>query len=265
MRTSTVAVLAAPVLAAALAAVLLAPGAGPRPARAGNERRPVVVELFTSEGCSSCPPADAVLDRLARDQPVAGAEVIALELHVDYWNGLGWADPFSQASFSERQRAYADAFGQRGVYTPQMVVGGRRELVGSDERGARDAIAEAAGAPSLRVQASRTGDRLEIVVGDAEGAPLAEPAGVWLAVTEDGLSTRVPRGENAGATLAHGPVVRDLRRIASLAAGARGPVSIKDVEVRMDPAWIRDHVRAAVLVQRDGTRAILGGASVAMR
>ena len=265
MRPSTPVLLAAPTLAAALAAVLLAPGSGPRPAYAGGERRPVIVELFTSEGCSSCPAANAVLDRLARDQPVAGAEVIALELHVDYWNSLGWADPFSSAAFSDRQRAYAEGSGQRGVYTPQMVVDGRRELVGSDERGARDAIAEAARAPALRVQIVRRGDDLEIQVGDAADPRPADPSGVWLALTEDGLSTRVPRGENAGATLAHGPVVRELRRVGSIAAGTRGVVTVKDVAVKLDRSWIRDRVRAAVLVQREGTRAILGAAAVSMR
>src|SRR5205814_7335649 len=116
---------------------------------------PVVVELFTSEGCSSCPPADALLDKLARDPGVN-----ALELHVDYWNDLGWADPFSDAAFSARQASY----GASRVYTPQMIVGGGEDFVGSDTKRARAAIARAAAtsvaAVPVALHVTRTDDAL---------------------------------------------------------------------------------------------------------
>jgi hypothetical protein len=113
---------------------------------------PVIVELFTSEGCSSCPPADEVLARLERTQPVEGAEIIALGEHVDYWNYIGWSDPFSSPAFSERQGAYAKAFGRDGVYTPQVVVDGSAEFVRSNWNRAVAAIAQAARAPKANVQ-----------------------------------------------------------------------------------------------------------------
>ena len=122
---------------------------------AGGKRAPVVVELFTSEGCSSCPAADAVLAKLEREQPVAGAEVIPLALHVDYWNYLGWSDPFSSHDFSARQSEYANAYGKDGVYTPQMVVDGVTEFPGGNSSLARDTIAKAALAQKADVQITR--------------------------------------------------------------------------------------------------------------
>ncbi len=182
-------------------------------------RAPVLVELFSSEGCSSCPPADEELRRLDREQPVAGAHVIALELHVDYWNRLGWTDPFSSAAFSDRQRAYARSFVGAGVYTPQMVIDGASELVGSRGAAAERAIALAARTPKAKVTLVRAGDTLRVDVNGA-GVADASAADVLLAVVERGLSTHVTRGENGGLTLEHGPVVRSLRRLGSLAGRA---------------------------------------------
>jgi hypothetical protein len=227
------------------------------------ERQPVVVELFSSEGCSSCPPADAVLARLAREQPVAGAEVIALEYHVDYWNYLGWTDPFSSAAFTARQRAYADASGRRGVYTPELVVDGAAELVGSNEPGARKVIAAAAREAKVKVQVTRSGDKVSIAVVDpAESSGASD---VWLAITEDGLTTAVPRGENAGATLAHGPLVRALDRVVAIAPRTRGPVLVKDVEVAVKPSWRRERLRAVAFVQRRGSLRITGAGVTSLR
>nr|MBA2527451.1 DUF1223 domain-containing protein [Pyrinomonadaceae bacterium] len=121
------------------------------PLPASAEAKPIIVELFTSEGCSSCPPADEVLARLEQSPPVPGVEVIALSQHVDYWNRLGWADPFSSPQFSDRQKGYAQAFRQPRIYTPQMVVDGRAEFVGSDARRAREEIAKAAREPKAQV------------------------------------------------------------------------------------------------------------------
>src|SRR5262245_43533606 len=127
----------------------------------GGVRSPVIVELFTSEGCSSCPPADAVLAQLQKTQPVAGAEVITLSEHVDYWNYIGWSDPFSSAAFSARQEAYSQAFGQERIYTPQMVVAGQAELVGTNMNKAREAIAKAAGSPKADVRVITTKTKTE--------------------------------------------------------------------------------------------------------
>jgi hypothetical protein len=234
------------------------PGSVSRDARAGNPPVPVVVELFTAEGCSACPPADALLEQLARDQPVRGAEVIALELHVDYFDRPGATDPFAQPSFGARQAEYMRAFGKRGAYTPQMVVDGQREFVGSLEREARDSIMEAARATKAKVRIVREGDRLTVNVEGLGDTVAKEGAvDVMLAVTEDGLSRR---GDRMGAS-GHGPVVRDLRKVGIVS----GPsAQVKDVEVKIDGSWRREKLRVVAFVQRPRTLEILGAGVLPM-
>ena len=173
-----------------------------------------VVELFTSEGCSSCPPADRLLADLASEAERAGTPVFTLSFHVDYWNHLGWADPFSQAAFTERQRRYAGALGG-GVYTPEMVVNGSQGFVGSQSGTARAAVRKGlARAAVCRV-------RIDSATADGQGnikvtyAAAGHAAGTLLnlALVEKDRSVPVGRGENGGRTLKHHNVVRAFRSI----------------------------------------------------
>lgn len=164
-----------------------------------------VVELFTSEGCSSCPPADGVLRRLRAE---GRSEVVLLAFHVDYWDSLGWPDPFASHDATARQERYARALGRRGLYTPQAVVGGVHDVLGSDEDAIRSAVARALeGTESVTARvASDVGGEVEVTFDP----PRAELGG-FVAWVEDGLVTKVPRGENAGRTLTHDAVVRRLK------------------------------------------------------
>jgi hypothetical protein len=176
---------------------------------------PVIVELFTSEGCSSCPPADAALAKLTDEQPVPGAHVIALGEHVDYWDRLGWKDPFSSAQFSRRQSDYATAFRKDDVYTPQAVVNGAEEFVGSEKDKLRAAVARAAQAPRAAVTLTGTPGNFTLHAAELPKGALrpGEKVEIYAAITEDGLTSSVARGENAGSKLAHSAVVRKLERV----------------------------------------------------
>ena len=221
----------------------------------GQRRVPVLVELFTSEGCSSCPPADAELAELVRDQPVAGAEVIPLALHVDYWNNLGWKDPFSAAQFSARQNDYGRAFRLDSVYTPQMVVDGRTEFNGSDDARAAQAIRNAATTPRATVTLTATPKAATVRVSGAPRVAPGDHADVYVAVTEDGLRSSVAAGENAGRRLAHVAVVRSLRKIGRL--GADGSFA-GSVDLILDKSWRRGELSAVAFVQEAGSRRVLG-------
>lgn len=239
------------------------------PVAAKSTRAPVIVELFTSEGCSSCPPADALLSRLDRTQPVAGAEVIPLAMHVDYWNYLGWSDPYSSSSFSERQGEYARAYGKDGVYTPQMIVDGVKEFPGGNSGLAADAIAKAAGTPKAETQITRAaeqpaeGVRLAISLKDIPKLTEGDAAYVLLAVTESNLSTDVARGENAGRRLAHVGVVRSLTTVGNLADARDGAFNTETV-VPLMKSWRRENLRVVVFAQERGSRRILAAASASL-
>ncbi len=218
------------------------------PARAGD-RVPVLVELFTSEGCSSCPAADDLLARLVREQPVRGVEILALSEHVDYWDSLGWRDPYSSPVFTERQRVYAARLRRGGIYTPQAVVDGRAEVVGSDEAAARSAALDAAAQPHGTLSARRSGNALHL---EAK-LPPHSGAEVLLAAVEDPPAGRVARGENAGRTLTHVRVVRELRRVGRVEQGAWSG----DVELGA-PA---SRLRLVAFVQERSSGRVLASAS----
>jgi hypothetical protein len=158
---------------------------------------PVLVELFTSEGCSSCPPADAVLARLEKNP-----NAIVLAHHVDYWDSLGWPDPFSSSDATARQRRYGQS------YTPEAVIDGQAEMIGSREASVIDAVATAAKRPHAKVALAATPN------GAAWDVTAAGPGDVFLAIVQDHATVAVPRGENAGRTLEHVGIVRSLKKIA---------------------------------------------------
>ena len=198
-------------------------------AAASGPAQPVLVELFTSEGCSSCPPADALLARLDATQFVPGAQAIVLSEHVTYWNQLGWRDPFSMESMTERQQQYASHFGLGSVYTPQAVVDGSAELVGSDAGAMSRAVAHAAQTPKqdLTIDAvSRAGDAVHFAVRSME----PQRATLVAALAEDATVSTVQRGENAGRTLHHVAVVRVLKALGVDQADGRA------LELKLDSA-----------------------------
>jgi hypothetical protein len=209
------------------------------PARAADAERPTVIELFQSQGCSSCPPANAALIEFS-----ARADVLALTFAVDYWDGLGWKDTFAKPEFTQRQWAYARAMGQADVYTPEIVVNGRVAGVGAEISEMREL--------ANRADRGASGPELRIEPGAATigaGAAPARGADVWLARYDPKvIEVAVRRGENAGRTLAHKNVVREMVLVGRWSGAAE--------RLALPPA--RDSGLAdAVLVQASGAGPIL--------
>jgi hypothetical protein len=231
-----------------IAAAMAMRGAAP-PAQLGPT--PVLVELFTSHGCSSCPPADELLSSMQHDPPLRG-HVILLAYHVDYWDQLGWRDPFSSKAWTQRQNDYVRAFHLESPYTPQAVVDGTEFMVGSDARRLYGAVVQ----ESQRKAAANV--RVDVKDGvaevHAEGGARAE---LQLAVYEDGITTRITRGENAGRTLTNDAVVRQLSRVAVL----DGKPLDRRIALTLDPSWNRARLGVVAFVQEPGSRRVEAVAS----
>lgn len=207
-----------------------------------EQSSPVVLELFTSQGCSSCPPADDLLSRMGRSPELQG-QIIPLAYHVDYWNYLGWTDPFSQKSWTTRQNDYAAKFRRSNIYTPQLVVNGRDECLGSDYPAILSKIRSAGAThPASRVQLEKGKynpalRQLQITLtAEVLKEGMAKELHLMLAVFENGLSTQVPRGENSGKTLPNDYVVRTLELVLTIPEKS-GHQSRKELVVILEPGW----------------------------
>ncbi len=212
-------------------------------------RSPSVVELYTSQGCSSCPPADRVLGELA-----TMPNVIALAFHVDYWDNIGWRDHYSIPNAVERQYRYVQTLGLSSAFTPQAVVDGRSSFVGSDKRRILDALADRAG-DAVPVSLEVSDGVLTVRVPEGQDR---KPYQVFVAAYLPQASTPVGRGENSGRTLQEFNIVRQFRSIGTWS----GHAAVFQAPVESFPA---DASRVAVLLQRDGQGPIAGSAAIALR
>ncbi|MFN3197446.1 MAG: DUF1223 domain-containing protein [Bradymonadia bacterium] len=223
------------------------------PAKANSEAV-AVVELYTSEGCSSCPPADAVLDAMGREARAKGLPVFPLAFHVDYWNYIGWDDPFSHKAWTQRQNQFAASRGSRRIYTPQMVVNGQREFVGSSAGKARAALSEALKSPAqVKVKIGALASQGRTVTAQYSLDTVPEGSKVLLAVTEGGLTSEIGAGENHGRTLTHGHVVRAL--------GTDSAQSKGTIKARLPDGVDTKGLTAVIYVQHNRTWKVLGGAA----
>ncbi len=227
---------------------------------------PILVELFTAEGCSSCPPADVLLDKMLAAQPASGALLIGLGEHVDYWDQSGWKDRFASASFTKRQQQYADRAKGEEIYTPEMVIDGGAGFVGSDINEARRAIEKAVaishGVIRLQIDPqSRGGDKVGLQIEIAQ-LPLSasDSADLVVAATEDGLRTEVKRGENQGHTLTHAAVVHTMQIVGPVTA----PEHSAHATIEIAKQWRRGQVKFVAFAQERRSRRVLASAMVSL-
>ena len=219
---------------------------------------PVVLELFTSEGCSSCPPADRLLQLLDDKQPFTGADLLVLSEHVDYWNNGGWTDPYSSRSFSERQRWYAEQFGLKSVYTPQAVVDGQRETVGSNAPAIQKAVEAATHNEKTALTLSnavRDGNRIKVHLTSAELK--GDAATVYVALADSKVQSNVAGGENGGRSLRHVAVVRLLSSVGTVKAG---DTFSKDVVIPIPARLSGNGMRVVAFLQAEKSHKIVGAA-----
>ena len=232
----------------------------PESPASSDARTPVLVELFTSEGCSSCPPADAFLQKLDR-QPIARAEMIVLSEHVDYWNHIGWKDPYSSRFYGDRQGIYAKRLGLESVYTPQMVVDGTSEFVGSDAALADKAFAKALTKSKVAVRLSSASlGTANVLHAHLETDALPESFGlreadVYVAVALNRAESQVARGENAGRTLSHTAVVRSIVKVGTV---RQGQSFAQDIQLRLDPGNDAHKLRLIAFLQEPGQGRVVG-------
>ncbi|WP_260738925.1 DUF1223 domain-containing protein [Tunturiibacter lichenicola] len=222
-----------------------------------SNRTPVLVELFTSEGCSSCPPADALLAKLDHDQPIQNADIIILGEHVDYWDNLGWHDRFSSHQYTERQSQYSASLNTSGAYTPQMIVDGTDQFVGNDVAHAQRAITHAAQTAKLNLSLSKPiVDARKVSAVVTLSAIQSHPNGdLYAALVDPVDTTNVRNGENGGRRLQHAGVVRSLQRIGNLKQLNNAPLSFS-LTAPAD-ANIAD-MRIVVFAQQSGPGKVIG-------
>lgn len=232
------------------------------PSQGSTKSSAVLIELFTSEGCSSCPPADKLLIDLDQTAAKNGVTVITLSEHVDYWNRFGWKDPFSSVLYSQRQEEYSRALKLDDVYTPQMIVDGRNAFVGSQRQTALQAIEKAADAPKANVQIAVEAPpggsaSVSIKIDTIPDTSRGDKAEVFLAVAESGLQSKVSRGENAGREIAHTAVARKLVKIGTV----DGSSFTAQQNIKLDQTWKRSSTKVVVFLQERNSRRVLGAAS----
>ena len=218
-----------------------------------------VVELFTSQGCSSCPPADKIIGELAKDP-----SVIALSMPIDYWDYLGWKDTLADKRFSARQKAYSHVRGDRNLYTPQVIVNGSTQVIGSDRAGIEGAInntSKAEGVMSVPVTMTLSGKLINISVA-AGKVPSVVRGEVWICSVSKAVPILIGRGENRGQEITYYNVVRNLLKVGDW-NGTSGSWTVPLENIS------RDGVDAAVVYVQDGSRekpgAMLGAAYTALR
>lgn len=223
---------------------------------------PVLLELFTSEGCSSCPPADEFVKRLDQLQPVANAQLIVLSEHVDYWDHDGWKDPNSSAALTERQAAYERALGLSTPFTPQIIIDGAREMRLADAKLVEKALQDAAVTPKISVRldgvsidpANPAVLRAHVVVDPNSGKHNAD---VYLAVALDHVDSQILRGENGGRHMSHTAVVQQIVKIGKL---EKGEGFAQEVQIKLKPEIGPDNLRIVAFVQTPGPGKLLGAA-----